>query len=365
MYYNSSRGDSPRSAIGVAVADDIEGPYKDLGVILKSGMIEEPSEDGTPYDATVHPNVVDPHVFFDQDNKLWMVYGSYSGGLYILKIDPDTAKPYPEQGYGKKLLGANHSRIEGPYIQYSQETGYYYLFLSFGGLAADGGYNLRVARSKNPDGPYYDSEGNNMIDAHGPKGSFFEDNAIKRYGAKLIGNFMFLRTENEVSSGTDGYVSPGHNSTFYDEDTGKYFVIFHTRFPNRGEQHEIRVHQMFMNEADWPVIAPNRYAGETIEAYSKKQVIGEYKLINHGKDISKVNKKSVIIHLEKDGSISGNVSGNWKQTGDTTVNIILNNITYRGIFLNQWDETIANNIMTFTALSDEGIAIWGKQVLTE
>ncbi len=84
---------------------------------------------------------------------------------------------------------------------------------------------------------------------------------------------------------------------------------------------------MFMNEDDWPVIAPNRYAGETIEAYSKKQVIGEYKLINHGKDISKVNKKSVIIHLEKDGSISGNVSGNWKQTGDTTVNIILNNIT--------------------------------------
>ena len=33
------------------------------------------SNDGTPYDATKHPNVVDPHTFFDQNGKLWMVYG--------------------------------------------------------------------------------------------------------------------------------------------------------------------------------------------------------------------------------------------------------------------------------------------------
>ena len=48
----------------------------------------------------------------------------------------------------------NHLRIEAPYILYSPETEYYYLFLSFGGLAADGGYNIRVCRSENPDGPY-------------------------------------------------------------------------------------------------------------------------------------------------------------------------------------------------------------------
>ena len=31
------------------------------------------------YNAKKHPNVVDPHVFFDAEGKLWMVYGSYSG----------------------------------------------------------------------------------------------------------------------------------------------------------------------------------------------------------------------------------------------------------------------------------------------
>ena len=77
-----------------------------------------------------------------------MVYGSYSGGIYMLKMDPKTGFPYPNQGYGKKLLGGNHSRIEGPYIMYSPDTDYYYLFLSYGGLDVNGGYNIRVARSK-------------------------------------------------------------------------------------------------------------------------------------------------------------------------------------------------------------------------
>lgn len=92
MYYNACRGDSPRSAMGVAVADNIEGPYKNKGIFLKSGM-EGTSSDGTPYDATKHPNVVDPHTFFDKDGKLWMVYGSYSGGIFILEMNPKTGFP--------------------------------------------------------------------------------------------------------------------------------------------------------------------------------------------------------------------------------------------------------------------------------
>ena len=74
MYYCACRGDSPLSALGVAVADDIEGPYKNLGIVFTSGGLRAP--DGSFYDATRHPNVVDPHVSFDAQGKLWMVYGS-------------------------------------------------------------------------------------------------------------------------------------------------------------------------------------------------------------------------------------------------------------------------------------------------
>src|SRR5699024_2007563 len=113
LYYCFCEGSSPLSTLGVAVADNIEGPYKDQGVFLTSGVEDL---NGEPYDATTEPNVIDPHVFYDNDGKLWMVYGSYSGGIFILEMDEDTALPKENQDYGKKLLGGNHSRIEAPYI---------------------------------------------------------------------------------------------------------------------------------------------------------------------------------------------------------------------------------------------------------
>lgn len=138
MYYNACKGDSPLSALGIAVSDHIEGPYKNKGIFLKSGMVGV-GDDGETYDATQKPNVVDPDVFFDKEGRLWMVYGSYSGGIFIMELDTSTGFPLPDQGYGKKLLGANHARIEAPYMLYSPETDYYYLFLSYGGwlLMAD------------------------------------------------------------------------------------------------------------------------------------------------------------------------------------------------------------------------------------
>lgn len=363
FYYSVCKGDSPRAAIGLAVSDSPEGPFEDLGMFLKSGMWGQKSEDGTIYDATVHPNAIDPAVFFDKEGILWMVYGSYSGGIFIMKMDPETGLPLPDQGYGKKLLGKNHVRIEGPYIQYSPETDYYYLFLSFGGLDTQGGYNLRVARSKTPDGPYLDSEGNDLIDAQGPAGSFFDDRAIEPYGAKMVGNFMFRRELGESGGGVGaGYISPGHNSTYYDEQTGNYFNIFHTRFPYRAEQHEIRVHQMFLNEDGWFVMAPHRYSGETIGTYTEQDIVGAYKLINHGHDITAEVKESVVIELDADGKITGAVSGSWKLTNEYNVELIIDEITYKGVFLKQYDELTKQNVMTFSAMSQQGVSVWGSAV---
>jgi len=308
MYYCTCRGDSPLSALGVAVSDDVEGPYKNLGIILKSGGRLTP--DGKPYDANRHPNVVDPNVFFDTEGRLWMVYGSYSGGIFILEMDPQTGFPFPGQGYGKRLTGGNHSRIEGPYILYNPDFDYYYLFLSFGGLDSRGGYNIRVARAKNPDGPYYDAEGKAMIDAHGPRGSFFDDGSIEPFGVKLVGNFLFRQER-----GYYGYVSPGHNSVYHDPETDRYFVIMHTRFPRSGEYHEVRTHQIFFNEDGWPVMAVLPYAYETLQAVEPEEVPKKYLYVNHGKDISSRLKPAVEIELHADGTITGEAAGTWQLVG--------------------------------------------------
>lgn len=357
MYYNACRGDSPRSALGVAVSDQAEGPYKDLGILLKSGMdMSEPLHDGSIYDATVHPNVVDPDVFFDKEGKLWMVYGSYSGGIYMLEMDAKTGMPLEGQGYGKKLLGGNHARIEAPYMLYSPETDYYYLFLSYGGLDSFGGYNIRVARSENPDGPFADAAGNEMSSVMGAPGTIFDDRSIEPFGVKLMGGFQWLGEDGQEAG---GYVSPGHNSAYFDEESGRYYLIFHTRFPMQGEIHNVRVHQLFMNEDGWPLAAPQRYAGEKIGKYDKKDIAGAYMLVNHGKDITADPKTSVTVTLESGGGITGAATGTWELSGGNKAVMMLDGTEYKGVFVRQWDERAGRKTMSFTALSADGTAVWG------
>ena len=360
MYYCNCEGSTPRSALGIAVADQVEGPYEDFGILLKSGQGRGvPDEEGGAYDARVEPNVVDPCVFFDQSGRLWMVYGSYSGGIYILELDTKTGFPL-EAGYGKKLLGGNHLRIEASYIIYSPETEYYYMFLSFGGLTADGGYNIRVCRSVNPDGPYYDSEGQDMIECKGGAGTFFDDSRAQEFGVKLMGGFSFSYAEGENGKARSGYVSPGHNSVWYEEKTGQYFLIFHTRFQGTGEMHQVRVHQMFMNEDGWPVVSPYRYAGEKLEPVDEGAIPGAYKLISHMHDISAEVKNSQDIVLGADHSISGSHEGTWELKGDHGAVIVLDGAEYRGEWILEWDQFGHKNVMTFTALSEEGCAVWGS-----
>ncbi len=367
MYYNACKGDSPRSALGIAVASHIEGPYVNKGVFLKSGMWGQASHDGTIYDALKHPNTVDPNVFFDQGGRLWMIYGSYSGGIFIMQMNPATGMPLPGQGYGKHLMGGNHSRIEGAYVMYSPVTSYYYMFTSFGGLDASGGYNMRVARATSADGPYFDAQGNNMAKVKSdPAKPLFDDASIAPFGVKIMGNFLFERKLGDAGTGIGtGYVSAGHNSAFYDAATGKHFLIFHARFPERGEQHEIRTHQMFMNADGWPVVAPYRTtATEALGTVRREFVLGDYMFVNQGKDISATIKKSTLITLNANGTITGAVSGTWTLAGSNQVEITLPGAApFKGVFLSQWDDTSKTTVMTFSATSRDGIAVIGSRLI--
>ena len=355
MYYCNCEGSKPLGNIGLAISDHPEGPYLNQGIFLKSGM-SGTSHDGSRYDATHHPNAVDPHAFFDSEEQFWMVYGSYSGGIYILRMDPETGLPEEGQGYGEKLLGGNHSRIEGPYIIYSPDTEYYYMFLTFGGFGHDGGYNIRVMRSEKPNGPYYDAAGNAMIDAMGPRGSFFADEYIEPFGTKIMGGFRFLGKDGERKK---SYVSPGHNSAYYDAKSGRYFMFFHTRF-TFGQGHEIRVHEMFLNENGWFVVSPFRFAGAGHRSFEPEQVPGSWRLINHGQSINPAPIESELYELNADGTITGFSDSSWAldENGFSFI-ITLEGTQYKGVMLNSWDENLDSWIMSFTALSEDGISLWG------
>ena len=369
MYYCSCQGSSPLSALGVAVSTSVEGPYVNKQILLKSGMVGV-SEDGTTYDATKHPNVVDPQVFKDATGKLWMVYGSYSGGIFIMAIDPASGLPVSGpagQGYGKHLLGGNHAEIEGAYILYSPASKYYYLFTSWGGLAANGGYNVRVARSLAPDGPYVDGGGTDMatVKASVP----FDRPSIAPYGMKMMGGHNYVNASFETGTAL-GYVSPGHNSACYDATTGQYFIIFHTRFPNTGEAHEIRVHEMHLNEEGWLVIAPLRYAPLSLASpaqtadVSAAQAAGTYKLVNHGKDITATSKASIIVTLNTDGTVagSGGMTGTWTYKTGNKISVVSGGATYVGVLSRQWNTNSSAFVVSFSALSSGGVSLWAVRL---
>ncbi|HEY8941324.1 MAG TPA: family 43 glycosylhydrolase, partial [Cellvibrio sp.] len=223
FYYNhcatpgNANGDcvSPRSYIGVAVSSNIEGPYVNKGLILRTGMTDQEIAQGkgpdgvTSFDGATMPNGIDPHVFYDKNGKLWMVYGSYFGGIFILELDESTGAPKAGQGYGKHLAGGGFAPIEGSWIIYSPESDYYYMFNSISGFNATGGYNIRVSRSKSPDGPYLDAAGNNMLLAKNTV------ETLSKYGVKLMGGFNFVSEAGDEGDSW-GYLSPGHNSAYYD-----------------------------------------------------------------------------------------------------------------------------------------------------
>ncbi|MNW30104.1 Extracellular endo-alpha-(1-_5)-L-arabinanase precursor [compost metagenome] len=401
MIYYSASSTYIRSAIGIAVAPKIEGPYQYVDTIIHTGFTKETAFDkdskvdkkwtNTPiqqlikegklegprpgwfntdgsYANRMFPNAIDASVFYDANGRLWMTYGSWSGGIFLLELDKATGKPmYPGQDgttedgrlidryFGTKIAGGYGESGEGPYIEYHPKTGYYYLYVTYGGLAADGGYNMRLFRSKSPTGPYKDAKGQNAVLPANTKNT--------SYGNKLIGNFLFDSKIGDPGTGTGyGYVSPGHNSVYTDPATGQMFVVFHTRFPQQGETHELRVHQMFMNQDDWPVVAPYRYGGETLTKLDEKQFIGDYQYINHGSDSSATIKNTQFIQLRADHTIQGNVQGTWRKSGDANIQLTLDGAVLDGVFLRQWDQVTNQYIVAFTVLSNKGEMAWGSKL---
>lgn len=403
MLYYSASSTYIRSALGIAVAKEIEGPYEYVDTIIYSGFTQEESYDdrsevnkkwdntnikdlidngtiedissrwfaaGGAYNNTLFPNAIDANLFYDKDNKLWMTYGSWSGGIFILEMDKSTGLPlYPgkdsetddgrmiDRYFGTKIAGGYTKSGEGPYVIYDEETEYYYLYVTYGWLGADGGYNMRVFRSKKPDGPYVDAKGDNAV--------LPGDVPNHLYGNKIMGNFLFDRKIGETNKGSVfGYLSPGHNSVLYDEDKDERYLVFHTRFPNRGEAFEVRVHSLFMNEDLWPIASPFRYSGAKLEKVNNSEIEGVYKVINHGQDYSDDINHSTYITLEKNNKITGSFTGEWDKKNGYFADITINNTLYKGVFIEQWDPTQKGYVMTFTAQSDQGISIWGSKQAT-
>lgn len=422
LYGSCSVWGTTASVIWLATSKNIEGPYqyqssfiysgitditesmpgynglhyKDTNIkadLLDKGLITEDEISDMPwftgrgfYDCGwgKYPNCIDPTAFTDANGDMWLVYGSYSGGCFVIKLKNATGTPDYEYMkatdgydiyYGKQITKTNGDSLgtgEGPYIIYDKKSGYFYFYLTYGGLDARGGYNIREYRSKNPDGPYYDAAG-------------YDARQEINTGLKLVGNYKF--SSNELA-----YLAPGHSSCLIDSDDSMY-QVYHVRFDgmpsNNTSGHEVRVHKMMRTADGWSVMLPFEYKGEKdIASVSNVDVVGAYEFINSTNrsqsidDYGKPNNNDIIlktqlIYLNADGTINGvkdykfddhytdlgstEVSGTWKLVDNTTyADFKIGNVSYSVVFAIQKDESQAQaETLVFAGKGTNNSTIWG------
>ena len=360
------------SNICYATSDSPEGPFQWQGALIYSGFALSNMEQtnvldvvsreyaeqtylrGPIYNQKKWPNAIDPAVFYDQQGRMWMVYGSWSGGIFILELDPYTGKViHPEADgenrvdpyFGKWLCGGNHKSIEAPYILYAE--GYYYLFVSYGSLVRNGGYQIRVFRSEYPDGPYADMNG------AVPDGGIHAD-----FGLKLSGNY-------DLPSLPVAYMATGHNSALADTD-GKYYVVYHTRFDSGTEYHSPRAHQFLINEEGWPCLLPYQTQGETVSetGYEMNEIVGRYYLVLQNTTVNGKIPPITIAYLMEDGTVCmENGEGSWStRAGTYYMSVTVDGKVFHGVFCRMPDEA-GNECMVFSAVGGNE-SLWGVRDMT-
>lgn len=434
--YMSLNGDHWCSSIVCFTSDDLEGPWAYQGPVVFSGFqgtfahnAYAAADDWKHTDLAVAtgetslparyqtgdswgsfwPNCIDPCVFYDDDDNLWMSYGSWSGGIFMIMLDKTNGLrdytytfPYEVNGktttpsaasanctcdpyFGKKIAGGYYVSGEASYIQ--KVGKYYYLFMSYGGLTAAGGYQIRVFRSEKPDGPYKDCLTFTGIDAVYSKYILnFGGDAKRDEGVKLFGNYQWETMPNAE-------LAQGHNSAIVDHK-GRALIVYHTRFNNGTEGHEVRVHQLFVNQDGWLVAAPYEFSGETYtdndiatqQLYEATEVEGDYQIIAHPyrqNTAAMAYEKPVTIHLNADGSISGEYTGKWELVSGTSyINLTLKGVAtanaevkFKGVLTEQTIDYTNIKALCFTALSSSdglatsggaslqtrGLSIWGSK----
>ncbi|MBQ9140919.1 MAG: family 43 glycosylhydrolase, partial [Lachnospiraceae bacterium] len=398
--YLSLNGAKWNSSVILLTADNVEGPYVYQGPVIYSGFngtnavdisttdlnliypdiettgIPEKYKVGNSW-GTLWPHAIDPCVSYDDNGNLYLIYGSWSGGIYAIELDETNglrdytvvyedvnagqAKVTSDAYFGKKIAGGAYVSGEGAYVE--KIGNYWYLFMSYGFYSPDGGYEMRIFRSDNIDGPYVDASGESAIF---PKYLMNYGSNIAAYnGEKLMGGYQW-----ETMS--VGEIAQGHNSAFTDAN-GNSYVVYHTKFNDGTVSHALRVHQLYVNEEGWLVAAPYEYTGETVNnstlattTFEANDIAGEYQLIVHKYEMDYKNMEIAdlqTINLLADGTITGAYTGTWAVTNGSNVNITLDNITYNGVLVEQIIDGTANKTLCFTAKNNAGVSIWGSRNL--
>lgn len=213
LYYAVSSFASQVSAIGLATTANLAtGPWTDQGAVIQSTY-------GDPY------NCIDPCPLVDTNGTMWLTFGSYWNGIYLMQLDPTTGKRISANSPLTHLAYHNstYDSIEGSFLY--QHGGYYYLFVNWDTCCqgVNSTYNIRVGRSRSVTGPYLDRDGVNLVNS---------------------GGSMFLES-------TARFIGPGQ--TGITDDNGTYWLTYHYYDGNNGGTPTLGLGRLAWSADGWPV----------------------------------------------------------------------------------------------------------------
>jgi arabinan endo-1,5-alpha-L-arabinosidase len=179
-------------------------------------------------------NAIDANIAIEDEDNIWLSWGSFWSGIKMRKIDPETgmlsdkdptlyslsSRPRLEDHTTPPVEGA----VEAPFI--IKHGKYWYLLVSFDFCCrgADSTYHIVVGRSEDITGPYMDKDGRPMLEG---------------------GGSVVLRAT------TDNWKGPGHCAVLQQPD--RDWLVFHAYHGQTGRS-ALKIASICW-ENGWPQVA--------------------------------------------------------------------------------------------------------------
>lgn len=341
LYYSVSSFGANTSFIGLLESPTPEGPWVDRGAVVKSFAADK-------------MNAIDASIVVDhRTGRHWMHYGSYFGGLYVMELNPATglALTPGDQGHLTATRANRQTEIiEAPEIIYNSDLDQYFLFVSYGPLFSY--YNVRVGRSNYPEGPFTDMFGKDLADT--------------------TNNYPIL-THSYMFEGHPGWSGNAHCAVINHD--GRFFMLHQGRLAPNNLMMVMHVREMKWLPSGWPVVSPQRFAGDFDRPVKRREIAGRWEIINLRDELPVKTtlwqgqvppggwtytpehfNRSSFLTLTNDGETSGGAFSNWK---------LENGILYLdgnacALFYG-WDWEQQRKTILFSGILSDGTGIWGKK----
>lgn len=349
LYYCVSAFGLQTSYIGLAESVTPLGPWELKGEVVKTRQGDR-------------MNAIDPSIITDEKTgRMWMHYGSYFGGLYVMELNPTTGLAMKNGDQGILTAGRANFRkdnIEAPEVIYHPGLKKYFLFVSYDPLMTT--YNIRVGRSDTPEGPFFDFYGKDMRDT--------------------TNNYPIL-THPYRFDNHPGWAGVAHNGIISD-GRGGFYMAHQGRLSPDNHLMVLHVREIKWLPNGWPVVSPQRYAANSPAKFGKKDIEGVWEIIRisdvktdreleYGQILwgqnqlrqTEVNTSSKVTFSRRGKLDNGTVQGEWAMSRNQLLKLKLQKETLSNliVFVGQDWENAAETLL-FTGLDDQGRGVWGKKI---